>query len=667
MTNLEKALYKRLYKVSFYDFVKDFWNVADPAKFVDGKLIQYYCEVFQYMCRMWVGYDPIEIDTSDLEGRIIDVRQNRNNICINVPPRHSKSMIFNVMGPVWLWLSHPIKAVSISHTAGLATQMNTKRQAIINSDKFKELFTDVTLTTNTATFLKDSRGGELYSLNRNAFTGYGGDVIINDDLTNAEAARKDKAEMQNAWEYYQNTMPSRINDPEKCIIMNIQQRLAPNDITGHIMNEPKLAERYAFIVLPAIFQEDTHLVFPISGEIVTYKKGDPVWPERFKDNYKGLKAEVGSSIFETQYLQNAIATDKTAIKENMIKIKSVKEVPDETKADMVYSSTDFPVKDKDDSDFLGSILGYRVGSTLYIQRCFEKKMAFVKSVEYIRMLDESFPGMRHILEDKANGSPVLQQLQDEVAGMYPYNPGTNSKFQRLESASVYMEVGNVVFIADKYISETGQYVLSEELDNLVKRLLNFPFVEHDDIVDAFSMLVLFVFLDKRFSVYGRTLNDKNITDVIPQNLQSTIFFNKEGDRWKVNKIGVNYLTNTLYIEKETEFKSATKNAIAYLKEFSPNSKVFIDCSLSDAMQGFYTKGVYVERYEVEDFEQSVNKLNLALSKSQIMIKSDCVNTKGDIEMFKYAKSKDETAKFATEKDGFVANIRIAMTYYGLTI
>ena len=200
MTELQKMLYRQLYRKSFYDFVKDFWNTADPSKFVDGKVIKIYCEIGQYMCKDWVGYDAIDIKvpakTEDNE--IIDVRQGKHNLCLMVPPRHTKSMIFNVFLPVWLWLSHPIKAVSISHTGGLAGQMNSKRYAIINSAKFQELFTDIYLLTNTAGFLKDSRGGELYSLNRNAFTGYGGDVIINDDLTNAETARKDQAEMENA-------------------------------------------------------------------------------------------------------------------------------------------------------------------------------------------------------------------------------------------------------------------------------------------------------------------------------------------------------------------------------------------------------------------------------------------------------------------------------------
>lgn len=669
MDAFTKLLYKELCTRSLYDFVKVFWNTADPSKFVDGKLIKFYCECFQYMCRRWTGYQEVNIPlpekTDDID--IIDIRQDKNCICINVPPRHTKSMIFNVFGPVWLWLSYPVKAVSISHTGGLASEMNSKRYAIINSELFKEIFEDeILLVTNTSGFLKDLRGGELRSLNRNAFTGYGGDVIINDDLTNAETARKDQAEMSNAWSYYQNTMPSRINDISKCIIMNIQQRLAPNDITGHILNDPVLVNQYTFVVLPAIFAKKTYLVCPISGDVLAYEKDECLWPERFGD-YTALRAQVGETVFETQYLQNPIASDRTIIKNSMIEEIDECDAPDIDYADMIYASHDFPVKDKDSSDFLGSVLAYRVGSTLYITDCLEKKMAFVKSVEYVRQLDSIFGGPIQIIEDKANGSPILQQLQDEVAGMQAYQPGTASKMQRLESASLYMVAGNVKFVRKVYDKFTNTYKLSESLQNLKQRLLNFPFVEHDDITDAFSQLILFVFMDKRYQVYGRSFNDSNIVDasILAKGEYTTIFFNKEGDIWKAVEIAVKYgEITTLIVKREIRFKATIEEGLKLLKEFAPTKSVFIDCSATEAITGMYTKHSSIERYEIEDFDKSVAKLNLAFAKKRILLDKLCRLVKVDIENCKFTKSKDDTVKYASKKDGFVACLRVALQYYG---
>lgn len=669
MTELERILRRELYKKSFYDFVKEFWNTCEPNKMIDGNLIKIYCEIFQYMCKDWIGYDEKDIKLPKIneDQVLIDVRQNKRNLCLMVPPRHTKSLIFNIMAPVWLWISNPIKAVSISHTGALAGKMNAGRYSIINSEKFQYFFPEIQLVTNKKDSLVDDRGGELYSQNRDAMTGYGGDVVINDDLTNAETARRDQAEMAAAWSYYQNTMPSRINNPNKCVIMNIQQRLAPNDIAGHIMSDPKLAETYVFVTLPAIFEKETFVVCPISGDVIHYNVGDYLWPERFGD-YSALRYQVGESIFQTQYLQKPISSDKTVIKKDMIDEADLVETPGIENADIVYASHDFPVKDKDTSDYLGSVLAYRVNSTLYITDCLEKRMAFVKSVEYVRHLDEVYPGSIQIIENKANGSPILQQLQDEVAGMQAFEPGTASKMQRLESASLYMSSHNVVFVRTVFDKMTQTWVYSDALKNLIKRLTDFPFVEHDDIIDAFSMLVLFVFMDKKQMVYGRAFDSTNVIDtntIVSQNDYSTIFFNKEGDVWKACEIAVKYSAETkLVLKRETRFKASVEEGLHELVKFANGKTVFIDCSATDGLRGMSNKSVTIEKYDIEDFDKSVTQTNLAFAKKLILIDKSAVLTKADIESFKFAKSKDETVRYVSMKDGLVACIRVALHYYG---
>ena len=667
ITPFQKLLYQQLYKKSFYEFFKEFWHTFDPHQFVDGKLIQFYCEVFQYFCKDWVGYSPIKInvpkETEDL--KVIDVRGTQKNLCLNVPPRHSKSTVFNIGGPSWLTINASISAVSISHTAGLAAKMNAGRYAIINSEEFSTLFGDeYQVLTNTKGYIRNVNGAELYSLNRNAMTGYGADIIVNDDLTNAETARKDMTEMSNAWSYYRNTMPSRINNVNKCFIMNVQQRLAVNDITGMIMQDAELAKQYKFVVLPAIFERDTVLVCPISGELIWFKKGEGLWPERF-GNYESLRAEVGPTVWETQYMQHPLANDDTVVKEDMILKKSVIEAPSIDEADMIYASHDFPVKDKKESDFLGSITAYRVGSTLYIRRCLEKHMAFTASVDYVIGLDNLYPGIVQVIEDKANGAPILQQLQDVVSGMQAYNPGTASKMQRLESATLYMRAKNVVFIMDEYNEELKRYQCASDIQHLIDTLLLFPLVAHDDIVDAFSMLVNFVFMDRRFMVYGRSFNSDNIVSQIAPDLYSLVFCNKEGDYWKFSKIGIEYAEHSkLYVMKEMQMKGSTNDAISALKRWDSDSNLVIDTSATDSLAGMFESDIAIEHYAVEEFDKSVVALNLAFSKKLVLVHKDCVLTKNDIEMFKFSASKDETVKYRTQKDGFVANIRIAMKFYG---
>lgn len=667
LNQFQVKLYKQLYKKSFLEFTKAFWECVDPQPLIMGSVIQIFCEIAQYMARPWIGYTPVEIDvpTANEDLNIIDIRNDKSNVCINVPPRHTKSKIFSVMFPVWSWLKYPTKSASISHTLGLALDFNKQRQKLINSEKFKFFFgNDIVVESNSAYKLRESRGGEMYSIPRESATGYGGDIFCLDDITNAAQARKDKTEMLNAWSFMTDTLPSRINNLSSYVIFNIQQRLAPNDITGRILNDAVLSEQYNFIVLPAIFEKDTIFVCPISGDLIKFKKGDYLWPERFGD-YSALRAQVGETVFQTQYLQKPTATGDTVIKEHMIIEKGLNEVPSIDNADVIYASHDFPVKDKETSDYLGSILAYKVGANLYIHDCLEERLSFVASINYVRALEDKYYGIIQIIEDKANGSPILQQMSEVVSGLQPFQPGTASKVQRAESASYYMN--NVIFIKNKFDKINNTWILSEKLKKLKDRLLAFPMVEHDDICDALFQLILFVYMDKRFSVYARSFNIKeNTIRELPDLKYTNIFFNRDGDNWKVCEIGVKYgVESKLYVIKEKRFIASIDDAINIIKEFSNNKKLIIDCSTSSSLYNISGKDVTIIRYTPDDFDQSVAKLNLALSKRLVLLSDECKGIIGDIENFKYSKSDNiNDVKYKTKKDGYVACLRTALNYYG---
>lgn len=668
-----RLYYKTLFKKDFYTFVQYFWEEADPAPFVDGVLVQFYCEFFQYLCRPWIGYDgpeeePVLPEISE-DINIIDVRQDKQNGNVNVPPRHSKSSVLNVLSGPWAWINMPIKLASISHTGNLATSMNSKRQKILNSERFKFFFPEITLDVNSSHQLTDERGAEMYSVARSAALGYGADILVCDDLTNDEAARKDKEEMSNSWEFFHGTLPTRINNQNKYIILNIQQRLAQNDITGRILADEALSSQYIHVVLPAQFAKTTYLVMPISGKVHKFEKGDFLWPERFGD-YSGLRAQVGETSWQTKYLQNPIATDKTYIKEEMLREENATDCYgwdagtgqiEETKVDMVYAAHDFPVKDKITSDFLGSVLAYRVKKVLYIVDCYEAKQAFTENLAYVKGIDSTYRGSIQIIEDKANGSPLLTTLQDEVPGMQGYDPGTNSKEDRVSLATQWLN--NVVFVKTRFNKLNNKWELSPALQNLKQRLINFPFVDHDDIVDAWSMLILYVFLDLKYCVYGKSFTDANMIASESEKCDySTVFFNKEGDTWKVLDLGIKYgEIPKVIVLRETVFVASVESGLRLLKDFAPDKNVFIDCSLN-SLGGIYTDDVICEAYSVANFELSVTQLSLALSNKRVLLDHKCKLCKTDIESFKY--DTKDAGKFRTNKDGFVACLRVAMHYYG---
>ena len=236
----------------------------------------------------------------------------------------------------------------------------------------------------------------------------------------------------------------------------------------------------------------------------------------------------------------------------------------------------------------------------------------------------------------------------------------------MEYATLYLN--NVILVADEWDETSEKYVLNEGMRHLVKQLIAFPILQHDDVCDAFSQIINFVFADKRFQVYGRSFNKLNIYDgnkeIAPS--YSFLFFNKEGDSWKVLDIAIKYgAESKLYIKRELNFKANIDEGIERLKEFAPGKNVFIDSSTSEGLYGKFAKGISIERYEVQDFDKSVSDLNMAFANRRILVEQNCKLLRGDIENFKFEKSKDDNQmKYRTQKDGFVACIRIAMHFYG---
>ena len=93
--------------------------------------------------------------------------------------------------------------------------------------------------------------------------------------------------------------------------------------------------------------------------------------------------------------------------------------------------------------------------------------------------------------------------------------------------------------------------------------------------------------------------------------------------------------------------------------------MFIDCSYSEALYGIFRNGISIERYEINDFDKSVSDLNMAFAKRNIMVEENCKGLRADIDNFKFDRSKDDNSvKYRSQKDGYIACVRVAMKFYG---
>jgi predicted phage terminase large subunit-like protein len=83
-----------------------------------------------------------------------------------------------------------------------------------------------------------------------------------------------------------------------------------------------------------------------------------------------------------------------------------------------------------------------------------------------------------LIEDKANGSAIIQMLRHRVEGIVPVNP-EGSKLARVHAILPNIESGNV------YLPEEAEWLV-----DFLNECSSFPNGQHDDMVDSMSQALI---------------------------------------------------------------------------------------------------------------------------------------------------------------------------------
>lgn len=98
---------------------------------------------------------------------------------------------------------------------------------------------------------------------------------------------------------------------------------------------------------------------------------------------------------------------------------------------------------------------------------------------------------RILVEDKANGSAVIQMMKHEISGLIPVNP-EGGKEARAYAASAEIESGNV------YLPTPA---LCPWVNDFVEECTAFPNGKHDDQVDACTQALIYFKNRKQTGIY----------------------------------------------------------------------------------------------------------------------------------------------------------------------
>lgn len=477
--------------------------------------------------------------------------------------------------------------------------------------------------------------------------------IINDDLISVADARMDGAVLLHARDYYKTTMPSRLNNKTTGVIWHIMQRIGNGDISDLIAEDKGLRLIYSHTEIQAVASHDQTFIYPCSGMVKQIKKGDLLWAERFGD-YTQLKMEIGSEDFETQYNQNPGESRLNVIKENMIHYIEDKELEEFTAlAEFHYASHDCPVKDKETSDYHGFTEAYSKDNELVITDAFEEHLGYVAEKELFTRMQIIDPSIIQVVEDKANGSALIQDLAKDVAGLVAFNPGTRSKMQRLELASVYMEKGLV------------RFARTDKVMYLIQQLKKFPLIAHDDITDAFAQLVIYHFTQRQLGVYTGAFSSQNIISSEEINKTNFLIYGAtiSGEIIKVTEIMQDNFTDEFIVVGERVFRG-----IQAFEEFSRNEvlpgNTILDTSPQNRLSMLLTNVYNVIKYDERDRDVSINIMKTGLFKKKIKVSKECKQTINDIAKLRITEQSRERGVDQTNTldEGMAGCLRCVVTY-----
>lgn len=478
---------------NLYNFIASGWKHIDPAPFVRGWPIEAITEHLQAVC----------------DGQI-------RRLIINQPPRTSKSSITSVAFPAWVWAqprdsdtSGPsVQFLSASYAYQLALRDSVKCRRLIESpwyqDRWGKRFS-LTGDQNTKhRFDNDKKGTRLSTSVGGALTGEGMSIGIIDDPNAAQEAFSE-ATIETTIQWWDSALSTRLNNPKTGAFIVVQQRLAENDLTGHILE--KDIGGWTHLVLPMRYEAARSFVTSIGWKDPREEEGDLLWPQRFGEpEVKELERTLGPFGSAGQLQQRPEPAGGGVIKRDWWMLWPEDSYPP---MDYIVASLDTAYTTKTENDFSAlSVWGVFTSGTTAQATSFAARSGARQTPE--RVYVDGAPRVmligawqerlelhelvkkvaatcnrvglkvdKLLIENKAAGHSVAQEIRrlygNENFAVQLYDPKSQDKLSRLYSVQHLFAEG-MIYAPDRAWA-----------DMTITQVSQFPKAKNDDLVDTVSM------------------------------------------------------------------------------------------------------------------------------------------------------------------------------------
>src|SRR5215470_7441097 len=408
-----------------------------------------------------------------IAAKLTAVREGKiQRLIINLPPRHLKSLLTSIAFPAWC-LGHDPSAqiLCVSYAQDLADKLARDCRSIMMSPGYRRIFPTRLAPHRQAVqeFITTRQGYRLATSTGGVLTGRGADIILIDDPLKPDEALSDR-QRQGCNEWYDHTLYSRLNNKQHGAIVIIMQRLHEDDLVGHVLAQ----EPWEVVSFPAIAEADEmHEIETIWGpRCFQRQRGEALHPEREPlDTLAHLRRTIGEYNFAGQYQQSPAPLGGGLVKANWFKRYAENERPE--RFDRIVQSWDTANKATELSDFSVCTTWGVCGKKVYVLGLLRQRLEYPALKRAVREQQNLFSANVVLIEDKASGTQLIQELiADGCHGVTRYQP-TTDKIMRMHAQTAMIENGFV------HIPETAPW-LAEYLHELTV----FPKGKHDDQVDS---------------------------------------------------------------------------------------------------------------------------------------------------------------------------------------
>jgi len=381
-------------------------------------------------------------------------------LVLSCPPQHGKSMTVTETLPSWINGKFPDARIIIASYNDISASKFGRRNRRKVEEYGSEVFgISLSKASDQEYEIADHRGGTISRGIMSGITGNPAEFIIIDDPVKNRQEADSETYRDRMWDEWLNSIKTRLQAGGKVIL--IQTRWHEDDLAGRII---KYEPNVEVVNIPCEAEK---------GDILGRPVGDALFPEIGKGN--AWLAEFKAGYTEGTRAWNALFQGRpTAEQGNILHREWWQEYIEAPRLMRTLLSVDAAFKNNPDNDFVCVGAWGKSYANSYLMDLINQRLDFPGTVKAVRHMAAKYPGSQILIEDKANGSAVVQVLRRSVPGIIPVQP-IGGKIARVNAIAGYVESKNV------YLPKFAPWK-----DAFIDQCAAFPNGANDDMVDMMS-------------------------------------------------------------------------------------------------------------------------------------------------------------------------------------